>query len=188
MPNIYVLLTEQEFWDRLKSIIEEKKLVAFKLHQSTRECTVVDICKQLPELERMEDLWISPKQPNLDPEITPAQDGWILVRPPELKGPMLLRPGSLGVVTTYLNRQDFCMEKNFELESLFGECRKRFFQKTKSGLAEVEVILAPRSEPIRYSEGVKSAIADGWCFFSPSCIDDRRIVKLSERHKPTTRK
>lgn len=183
MPNTYVLLTEQEFWDKLRSIVVEKKLIAFKLHQGTRELTVVDICKQLPELERMEDLWLSLKQPNLDSEVTPAQDGWILVRPPERKGQKTLRPGSLGVVTTYLDRKKSSMEKNVELDSLFKECRKRLLRNTKSGIAEIGDFLDHRNEPIRFSESIKSAIADGWTFFSPTCIDDRRIVKLSERKK-----
>ena len=162
--EIIILAEPKEFWTKLENAIDNLQLFAFAKHQNTGEVKPLPHSEIEKPLERLWKIWLSKKPiPVNGLNLTPAEEGWILVDPPKVDSiNKKISACWISAKVEWLSGNDFII--NTELKETFNQLRRQMNKNTKICQAPIlcDKLKKPMTQRIRYTEKALELQNEGW--------------------------
>ncbi len=174
MANTDLLITQEQFEQRILDFGRREQLTFFLRHQRTQQITVIPIDELGPTIRAplawQEILWCAKESPDTNNEYNPAKSGWMLLEAPLVYPDSILTFTRAGVQPYWLDEtgtQQFC---NNSLKELYSRLRVILIKGTIVGTILSSKTRTPSSNPnpsygkIRYSPEVYELQSQCWSF------------------------
>lgn len=168
------LCSPEEFWLRVSRAIDKYEFVLFARHQKTGQFSSLSPSADY-SFDSFWNVWLSKADPDEDPKLTPAEQGWILLVPPSVNhAAFQISESGLGAQTRYLTACRNELRINESLAAITKSVIRDFLKGTIR--AEVTVVGKYRTdiEKKRYTSGAIELQRNGWSF----CAMGGVIIKL----------
>lgn len=157
--GIEIFCGPDEFWLKLKLVIEELHLVCFKRYQRTGEIVPLTLLTVSEPLEWQWDLWIAKAVPEQFCSQLPAECGWVLVTSPRVNKDKSITKSIIAAKYVWLDKETKELKCNEELKTLIGKIRRRFQKNT--------IVRKPaNSVSMRYTLNALELQNQGWSFIA----------------------